>query len=126
MQVDYGRAEIQAFNQAAGAGELEFDKEAVREVVRAYDLLIDGLVAEQQNIKSILNLAGFGGFGSAQQLATGFSNKANQLFDVLTQFIEGAIRLQEAYLRAGQMYEEADQKNAAALRFVGESDGLTA
>ncbi len=126
MQVEHGRAEIQAFSQAAGAGQLEFDKDAVREVVRLYDVLIDGLVAEQRYIKDALVLAGFGGFGSTQQLAAGFSNKANQLFDVLTQFIEGAMMLQQAYLRAGQMYEEADQKNAAALRFTAESNGLDA
>lgn len=33
------------------------------------------------------------------------------------------MQLQEAYLRAGNLFAEADQKNADAIRFVTENTG---
>ncbi|ATL66781.1 hypothetical protein [Nocardia terpenica] len=123
VTVDYGQADIAAFKQGALSGHIKFDPQAVDDVVRVYDVLIDGLKEERKRIRDITNVAGFGGFPSTQQLASGFTAKAAQLADVLDQFIEGAMHLQEAYLIAGGKIKEAEAKNAQAIRFAGQQIG---
>lgn len=116
MEADYGRSEVAAFKQAASAGEIKFDPEVVTDVVKRYDNLISTLQDQLAQIAEVRDVSGMGGFASGQQLAAGFSNKAVQFQDVLVQFIEGAMRMQEAFLIAGGRLEEADQKNAAAVQ----------
>lgn len=121
MAIDYGRTEIAAFKQGALSGQLTYTPEAVTEVVRIYDILIENLLQERERILRATQVSGFGGLASAQQLATGFSNKASEMADILTQFIEGAMRLQEAYLIAGGRLENADLKNSQAIQFLTQS-----
>ncbi|WP_435591958.1 hypothetical protein [Nocardia sp. bgisy118] len=120
---DYGQADIAAFKQGAQNGSIKFDPQAVTDVVRVYDTLIKGLTDELNRIKRVTNQTGFGGFPSTQQLAAGFAGKAEQFVAVLGLFIEGAIRLQEAYLIAGNRIQEADAKNTQALQFAAQNLG---
>lgn len=119
--IDYGQAEIAAFNRAASAGSMHFDPDAVREAVRAYDQLIDGLRSVARKLEQGTQWSGFGGFQSAKELQAGFENKALGGIHVLNQLIEGAYRLQEAYLRAGGLIAEADQTSATALQHHSET-----
>ncbi|MFC9432985.1 hypothetical protein [Nocardia sp. NPDC057030] len=127
MSIDYGQSAITAFNAAAGAGSINFDPAAVKEAVGLYTQMINGLTTTRQRLEEAVKAQGFGGFQSGQELQSGFISKAREGIDVINQLIEGAMRLQEAYLRAGNLLEDADQKNAAALRFAAqaaESDSL--
>jgi len=58
---------------------------------------------------------GFGGFDSAIELQDGFSRKGEKLNEALVGLQEAALRMGAAYLRAGQMFEEADDMNRRAL-----------
>lgn len=124
MSIEYGQAAIAAFTEAVGSmGELKFDEAAVRDVARQYDNLINELMDAQELLGGVTRPTGFGGLVSAQQLADGFGRKAQQLIDILDLFIAGAHQLKAGYLRAGELYEEADLANAAALqRFAAAND----
>jgi hypothetical protein len=124
VNIDYGRAEIDAFNSAAGTGTIHYEESVVREAVALYDQMITGLTAIADRLRDAINLTGFGGFESAQQLQQGFSTKAADGIVVVQQIIEGAMRLQEAYLRAGGMISEADQINADTIRYVSQNIGI--
>ncbi|CAM4377691.1 hypothetical protein NONI108955_23460 [Nocardia ninae] len=119
--VDYGQAEIAAFNAAAEAGTIEFDPAAVTEAVGLYDRMIAGLYQIRDRMRDAVFQTGFGGFESGLELQRGFCNKAADGINAINQLIEGAMRLQEAYLRAGNLISEADQRNADTLRFVAEA-----
>ncbi|MFF0531107.1 hypothetical protein ACFYT3_22300 [Nocardia amikacinitolerans] len=121
---DYGRAEIDAFNSAARAGSIHYEESAVREAVALYDNMIAGLLEITKRMEKAVNATGFGGFESSKQLQQGFSTKAADGIAVVQQLIEGAMRLQEAYLRAGGMIGEADQRNADMMRYASETSGI--
>lgn len=122
MAFDYGQNEITAFRNAIDSpGHLTFDPDAVREVVRLYDLLIAQLTTERDRIKNAEHTEGFGVLQSGRELADGFAQKATDAYTTCGEFIEGALRLQEAYLLAAGLYEDADQKNAAAITIAAES-----
>ncbi|WP_433523859.1 hypothetical protein ACQPZ2_00910 [Nocardia pseudovaccinii] len=120
-QIDYGRAQIAAFNEAARAGVIQFDERAVREAVQLYDQMIDRLKSIRKKLGSMNDLQGFGGFPSGLQLRDGFSKKAAEGVEVVNQLIDGAMRLQEAYLRAGRLISEADLANANRIKIFEES-----
>ena len=120
--IDYGQAEITAFNEAARAGTIRYEEDVVREAVRLYDQMLVGLHNIRTRLMRAQEATGFGGFQSAVELQTGFANKAASGVDVLEQLIGGVMRLQEAYLRAGNMISEADQVSADALRFIASTE----
>ncbi|WP_225728616.1 MULTISPECIES: hypothetical protein [unclassified Nocardia] len=124
VNIDYGQGKIAAFNDAARAGTIHFEEAAVREAVALYDRMITGLHAARERLQKATQASGFGGFESAQQLQAGFSNKAAEGMIAINHLIEGAMRLQEAYLRAGNLITEADQIHADALRFAEKDPGL--
>ncbi|WP_174185591.1 hypothetical protein [Nocardia barduliensis] len=119
--IDYGQVEIAAFSDAASAGGIRFDPAAVREAIALYDSMIAGLYDVRQRLADAVRAVGFGGFASARELQQGFSNKAAQGIDAVNHLIEGAMHLQVAYMRAGNMIEEADLRNADIMRFIAES-----
>ncbi|MGW4769899.1 hypothetical protein ACWEO2_17865 [Nocardia sp. NPDC004278] len=123
-QIDYGRAEIKAFDDAARAGVIEFDPQSVHEAVQLYSQMIIALQKVRDKLRTVKDARGFGGFPSGQELQAGFSNKAAEGVEVLSQLIDGAMRLQEAYLRAGRLLSEADQVNADRIKIVGDAQGI--
>ncbi|MEV4237996.1 hypothetical protein AB0J47_22780 [Nocardia sp. NPDC049737] len=122
--IDYGQAQIKAFNDAAAAGEIAFDPQAVHEAVQLYDQMIIGLQKISDKLRTVKDAKGFGGFPSGHQLQDGFSNKAADGIKVINQLIDGAMRLQEAYLRAGRLISEADQVNANRVKIAGDLSGM--
>ncbi|WP_063045956.1 hypothetical protein [Nocardia pseudovaccinii] len=119
--IDYGQAQIKAFNDAASAGVIQLDPQAVHEAVQLYDQMINGLGKIRDKLRAAKEGKGFGGFPSGQELQAGFSNKAAEGIEVVNQLIDGAMRLQEAYLRAGRLITEADQLNANRIRILGDT-----
>ncbi|MDO3651247.1 hypothetical protein [Nocardia mangyaensis] len=115
VQVDYGQAQIQAVNDAVAAGTLKLDPEAVDDVVGVLDRLIAELETQRDKALSGGKNTGLAGFPSAQQLAIGFAGKVDQLATSINQYILGAMRLQEACLRAANRLGDADMKNAQAV-----------
>ncbi|MFD3705815.1 hypothetical protein ACFWUP_21965 [Nocardia sp. NPDC058658] len=115
MEVDYGQAQIKAMSDAVAAGTLKFDPAAVADVVKVLDGVIDELDRQRLKMDRGAKNTGLAGFPSAQQLAVGFSGKADQMVDTIDQYIVGTIRLQETFLRAAGKYAEADQMNARAI-----------
>ncbi len=115
-QIDYGQSETTAFANAVSAGTLHFDENSTRQAKQLYDNLIVGLTKVRENLNGLEAFEGFGGFVSAQELQHGFSSKATDGISVISQLIDGAQQLQEAYLRAGGLITEADQVNARRLK----------
>ncbi|WP_063126752.1 hypothetical protein [Nocardia fusca] len=122
--IDYGQAQIAAFINGAAAGEIRYDPDVARQAASEYQKMIIGLIEIRDRLLEAINPNGFGGFKSAQDLQKGFGRKASDGVDVLNQLVEGAMRLQEAYFRAGNMIAEADQCNASRTRFVADSAAL--
>ncbi|MEG8179360.1 hypothetical protein GZH49_12565 [Nocardia terpenica] len=123
VNIDYGQAEIAAFKAGAQSGKITFDPHVVDEMVGLYDHLIDNLKTELKRMQFVLGVTGFGGFPSTQQLATGFNGKAHEYASMLNQFIEGAVRMQEAFLISGGKIQEAEAKNTQAIQLAGQIDG---
>ncbi|PPJ28820.1 hypothetical protein C5E45_17790 [Nocardia nova] len=110
-EIDYGQAEIQAFNNLAAAGGVRYDEAAAKKAVQLYQNAIDRLTAIQRKLGTVQNAGGFGGFQTGRELQQGFSRKASDGIFVVQQLIDGAMQLQEAYLRAGNLISEADSLN---------------
>lgn len=119
--IKLGQAEIAAFNEAARSGSIRFEEHAAREAVQLYDQMINGLGKIRDKLGTVKDSTGFGGFASGQELQQGFSNKASEGIAVVSQLIDGAMRLQEAFLRAGQLISEADQVNASRVKLLGDT-----
>ncbi|QIS18752.1 hypothetical protein [Nocardia terpenica] len=117
---NYGQSEIKAFNDAASGGVVHFEESAVRQAVGLYDKMINGLKGIRLNLTTLEDGSGFGGFDSGRQLQSGFSRKAADGIAVIDQLIDGAMQLQEAYLRAGGLFQEADKLNGDRIKIVGD------
>lgn len=122
--IDYGQAQIAAFSNAAASGIIKYEPDVARQAAAEYQKMIIGLQEIWNRLQTAADPQGFGGFESAMQLQQGFGRKAVDGLSVLKQLIEGAMRLQEAYFRSGNLLTEADQCNAAITRFVAETGGL--
>ncbi|MBH0777149.1 hypothetical protein [Nocardia bovistercoris] len=118
MTIENSRADIARFKQDAQTGTIKFDPEAARRCAQVYENQADRLLTLRQNLESVAELEGFGGFVSAQQLQAGFAHKARDAAALLDHYIEAAYRMKEAFLISAGLYDEADAANAAALRAV--------
>ncbi|TLF55547.1 hypothetical protein [Nocardia cyriacigeorgica] len=118
--IDYGQTQIAAFNAAAATGTIRYEEGVARDAAAQYDNMIDGLFAVRDKMRQATNHTSFGGLESAKQLQQGFAAKAADGIDVIDKLIEGAMRLKEAYLRAGNLILDADAQNAATTRFVAD------
>lgn len=124
-QIDYGQAEIAVFREAVSSGALHFDPAACLEAKDAYDELIQGLREIKGKLYKATVVSGFGGFQSAIELQEGFRKKAVDGMAALDQLIDGAMQLQETYLRAGGLMEEADAVYANRVKTLSENIGTS-
>ncbi|WP_280435980.1 hypothetical protein [Nocardia carnea] len=122
--IDYGQAQIAAFGNAAAAGEVRYDPDVARQAAAEYQKLIVGLIEIRNRLQTVADPQGFGGFQSSTELQHGFARKTVDGLAVLNQLIEGAMKLQEAYFRSGNLITEADQSNAMLTKFVADNSGL--
>ena len=123
VNIDYGQAQIASFGNAAAAGEIKYDPDIARQAAAEYQKVIIGLREIRDRLNTATNWTGFGGFPSAGELQRGFNQKAVDGVAVLDELIVGALRLQEAYFRSGNLLVEADQCNAAATQLAAQSPG---
>ncbi|MET8800661.1 hypothetical protein ABZV91_30265 [Nocardia sp. NPDC004568] len=122
--IDYGQAQITAFSNAAAAGEIRYEPDVARQAAAEYQKMIIGLQEIRTRLQTVADPQGFGGFQSSMELQQGFAQKTVDGLAVLNQLIEGAMTLQEAYLRSGNLITEADQTNAMLTQFVADNSGL--
>lgn len=122
--IDYGQAQITAFSNAAAAGEVRYDPDVARQAAAQYQQMIIGLQEIRNRLQTVADPQGFGGFQSSIELQQGFARKTADGLSVINQLIEGAMKLQEAYFRSGNLITEADQSNAMLTQFVADRSGL--
>jgi hypothetical protein len=122
--IDYGQAQITAFSHAAAAGEIKYEPDVARQAAAEYQKMIIGLREIRNRLQTVADPQGFGGFQSSTELQRGFAQKTVDGLAVLNQLIEGAMTLQEAYLRSGNLITEADQTNAMLTQFVADNSEL--
>ncbi|GEM35218.1 hypothetical protein AB0H58_14220 [Nocardia neocaledoniensis] len=118
MTIESSRAEISRFRSAAAAGTVKFEPEAARRCADLYEQQADQLAQLRQRLETASEAGGFGGFVSAQQLQAGFAHKARDAAELLDHYIAAALRMKEAFLLSGGLFDEADAAAAAALRAV--------
>ena len=123
-QFDLGQREIAAFNTAATSGAVHFDEQAAHQAKQQYDRMISGLIDLRRNLRQAVDGRGFGGFDSGRELQVGFSRKATEGVEVLSQLIDGAIQLQQAYLRAAGLIQEADKLNETRMKLSDPQPGV--
>lgn len=114
--MDVGQAAANALYQQAVGGTFRMEPDAARRCAEVYTRLVETTLDPQiQRSDGLKQHEGFGGFDSAQQLAGGFSGKAAKMTDALEGMKEAALKMAAAYLRAGQLVEEADTMFANAI-----------
>lgn len=123
-QIDFGQSDLKSFKDGVSAGTIHFDENAVREAAQLYDHLVLEIRGMRDKVDTVAHTQGFGGFASALELQQGFSNKLTDGVALLNKFIDGALQLKEAYLRAGGLLTEADQCNADRMKILANSPHL--
>lgn len=118
--MDIGQGQAAALWEQAGAGTFRMDSGAAKQCADVFVQFAESLQDELDTAQQNLRAEGFGGFGSSVQLQEGFTNKGTKLNEVLVGLQEAALRMAAAYLRAGQLFEEADDMNRQALIVSGE------
>ncbi|MEV6428787.1 hypothetical protein [Nocardia sp. NPDC051463] len=114
--MEVGQSAANALYQQAVGGTFRMDADAARRCAEVYTRLIETTLDPQIVVsRSLHRHDGFGGFDSAQQLEAGFSGKAVKTTEALNGMKEAALKMSAAYLRAGQLVEEADAMNARAM-----------
>lgn len=120
IRVDIGQGQAAALWEQAGAGTFRMDSGAAKRCADVFVQFADSLEDELTTADETGRAEGFGGFVSAIQLQTGFRDKGALLTEALVGLQEAALRMAAAYLRAGQLFEEADDMNRRALTIAGE------
>lgn len=110
------RREQEAFTRDVRAGKIVYSAEAARQLATNYNPLIASLRQRQITIQSEFTRTGFGAFTSCLQLQAGFQQHARDFWKCLSEHIEVAFRLQEAFLRAGKQFADADTALALAIQ----------
>lgn len=118
--MDIGQGQAAALWEQAGAGTFRMDAGAAQRCADVFVQFAESLEGDVMSAGDTERAEGFGGFGSSIQLQTGFAGKGGKLTEALTGLQEAALRMAAAYLRAGQLFEEADDMNRQALAIAGE------
>lgn len=118
--MDIGQGQAAALWEQAGAGTFRMDSGAAKQCADVFVQFADSLEDELTTAVETHRAEGFGGFESAIELQTGFAGKGAKLTEALVGLQEAALRMAAAYLRAGQLFEEADDMNHRALMAAGE------
>lgn len=96
------------------------EPEAARQCAEVFQRFAESLEEQVREAEDTFHTEGFGGFASAIELQGGFADKGKKLSEALLGAQEAALRMAAAYLRAGQLFEEADDMNRQAMVLAGE------
>ncbi|MGY4101392.1 hypothetical protein ACW2Q0_17835 [Nocardia sp. R16R-3T] len=114
--MEVGQSAANALYQQASGGTFRMEADAAQRCAEVYTRFVEKTL-EPQIIasRSVRSHEGFGGFESAQELQSGFSGKAVKMTEALEGMREAALKMAAAYLRAGQLVEEADVMYAQSI-----------
>ncbi|WP_280398667.1 hypothetical protein [Nocardia carnea] len=118
--MDIGQGQAAALWEQAGAGTFRMEAGAAQRCADVFVRFAESIDDELAMTQRSLRAEGFGGFGSAIELQDGFAKKGTKLHEALLGLQEAALKMAAAYLRAGQLFEEADDMNRRALVLAGE------
>ncbi|MFQ6393157.1 hypothetical protein ACLMAJ_06875 [Nocardia sp. KC 131] len=117
--MEVGQSAANALYQQAVGGTFRMEADAARRCAEVYTRFVETTLSPQVGRSERLQqLEGFGGFESAQQLQSGFSGKAVKMTEALNGMKEAALKMAAAYLRAGQLVEEADVMFARSINAI--------
>lgn len=115
--MEVGQTTANALYQQAVGGTFRMEADAARKCAEVYTRFVESTLDPQITVaRRMQQLQGFGGFESAQQLQNGFSAKAKSMTETLINMKEAALVMAAAYLRAGQLIEEADAMHARSIQ----------
>ncbi len=114
-EINYGQADISAFVQAATNGEFSFEPDQARAAVKEIDAYIAELNESRFKIADGEGVSGFGTLQTGIELQQGFRTKAALGKAALSQLIQGAMQVQEGFLRSANLLEDADAVNASRI-----------
>lgn len=117
--MDVGQGQAAELWQQAGAGTFRMEPEAARQCAEVFQRFAESLDEQIREADDTRQAEGFGGFRSSVELQDGFVTKGEKLKEALTGAQEAALRMAAAYLRAGQLFEEADDMNRQAMVVAG-------
>ncbi|MFI6363446.1 hypothetical protein ACIBG0_11940 [Nocardia sp. NPDC050630] len=116
IAVEVGQSAANALYQQATGGTFRMETDAARRCAEVYTRFVETTLEPQiKRSTNLHSLEGFGGFESAKQLQDGFSGKAVKMTEALNGMKEAALKMAAAYLRAGQLVDEADAMNARSI-----------
>ncbi|WP_433713652.1 hypothetical protein ACQP2U_05290 [Nocardia sp. CA-084685] len=117
--MEVGQSAANALYQQATGGTFRMEADAARRCAEVYTRLVETTLEPQiKASRDLHRMEGFGGFESAQELQNGFSGKAKKMTEALEGMREAAFKMAAAYLRAGQLVEEADTMYAQSIATV--------
>lgn len=116
--MDIGQGQAAELWEQAGAGTFRMEPGAAQQCADVFVQFSESLDEELKAAEETVHIEGFGGFASAIELQDGFAKKGGKLVEALIDLKEAALRMAAAYLRAGQLFEEADAMNREALRMA--------
>lgn len=118
--MDIGQGQAAALWEQAGAGTFRMEAGAAQRCADVFVRFSESLDDELAAADEACRAEGFGGFDSAIELQDRFAEKGGKLKEALVGLKEAALRMAAAYLRAGQLFEEADNMNRQAIALAGE------
>lgn len=118
--MDLGQGQAAALWEQAGAGTFRMEPGAAQRCADVFVQFSESLNEELLAAEDTRHVQGFGGFASAIELQDGFAEKGGKLVEAIAGLQEAALRMAAAYLRAGQLFEEADAMNRTALSVAAE------
>ncbi|WP_446225652.1 hypothetical protein ACTWPB_11600 [Nocardia sp. IBHARD005] len=119
-EINYGQAEIGAFVQGASGGEFSFEPDAVRAAVKEIDTYLAGLRASDARMQDGEEVSGFGTLLTGVELQDGFRKKATLSRAAINQLVQGAMQIQEGFLRSANLLEEADGVSARRIQLASQ------
>lgn len=113
--MDVGQSTAIGLYQQAVAGTFRMEEGAARKCAEIYQRFAESLDKMLTSSHDLQRLSGFGTFTSALKLQEGFEGKAVKLTEAIVGLQEAALRMAAAYLRAGNLIDEADTMNQQAI-----------
>ncbi|MCM6777970.1 hypothetical protein NDR87_31260 [Nocardia sp. CDC159] len=113
--MDVGQSTANALYQQAVDGTFKMEQGAAQKCADIFKRFAESLDPHVLSSATLQRLTGFGEFESSIELQNGFSKKGRELTAALTGMQEAALRMAAAYLRAGDLFEEAEAMNTRAI-----------
>ncbi|UTT49855.1 hypothetical protein [Rhodococcus gordoniae] len=105
------------------SGFTRLEPQVVDEILRICKVMLDEFDQSQETARRLLNVDGFGGFASAQQLAAGYKRKASgtseSAVERIEQFTLALLQLRDAFATGGEAFLDTESDWARQLAITG-------